>query len=168
MITWQAANYAKVLFSLGLNEDEVKESSEILLNNRELLQVLDNPVIKDKEKEAVIDKIFTKEIGDFLKVLSTNKSIGLIDNIYEEYESLILDSKNIAKAKLSYVTRPDETELVQIKDMICNKYDKAGVNLELEEDASLIGGYVITIGNTVYDKSMKGTLLELKKALARR
>lgn len=168
MITNKAYNYAKVLFLLGINEDTIKETKQLFHENHELIEALDNPVVKPSEKEAVIDLIFTKEIRSFLKVLCTNRSINLAEIIFEGYEALLLESKNIVKAKLSYVSRPDETDIQQIKDMIRNKYKKAGVILELNEDASLIGGYVLSVGNTEYDKSIKGTLLELQKTLARR
>lgn len=168
MMTQQAANYAQVLFSLGLNEESIENAKQLLLNNRELLDALDSPIIKLTEKEAVIDDIFTYEIRNFIKVLCANQNIRLIEKIFEEYENLVLYSKNIIKAQLTYVIRPDETELEKIKEMICNKYKKAGVSLKLQEDASLIGGYLLTVGNTVYDKSIKGTLLELQMALARR
>ncbi|MFU0828355.1 MAG: hypothetical protein ACFWTJ_12655 [Lachnoclostridium sp.] len=40
--------------------------------------------------------------------------------------------------------------------------------MELKEDPSLIGGFVLKVGNTEYDKSIKGTLDELQKTLVRR
>lgn len=168
MITSTAANYGKVLFSLGLREENIQNTKEILLKNSELLQVLENPSIKKSQKEAVIDTLFAKEICGFVKLLSANQCINIVNMIFEEYDNILLNSKNIMKAKLAYVTKPDETELGQIKDMICNKYNRAGVSLELQEDTSLIGGYVLMVGDTVYDKSIKGTLDELQKTLTRR
>lgn len=168
MITYRAANYANVLFSMGFTEESIHESAEILLKNKELMGVLENPSIKESQKVAVINSIFPKEIQGFLKVLCANQCIDIADMIFDEYDTILLNSKNIIKAKLSYVTRPDETELEQIKDMICNKYKKAGVSLELATDASLIGGYTLSIGDTIFDKSIKGTLEELEKTLARR
>ncbi len=168
MITSRAANYAKVLFSLGLPEDSIQKAEQILEENNDLVEALDNPVVKQQEKEAVIDDIFEKDIRSFIKLLCKNQCIGNIDRIFEAYESIDLDSRNIIKAKLSYVTRPDDTELEQIKDMMRNKYKKTGVILELQEDTSLMGGFVLSVGDTEYDKSMKGTLLELQKILARR
>lgn len=168
MITLRAANYAKVLFSMGLKEESIHESADIFRENKELMEVLENPSIKESQKDAVIHSIFPKEIQGFIKVLCANRYINIVDMIFDEYQTLFLESRNMIKGKLSYVTRPDETELGQIEDMICSKYNKAGVSLELVEDTSLIGGFTLTIGDTVYDKSIKGTLEELGKTLARR
>jgi len=168
MITSQAANYAKVLYSLGIGEESVHRAEQILTENRELVNALGNPIIKKQEKEAVVNDIFSNDIRGFINVLCNNQCIGIFDKIFEAYETIILDSKNLITAKLSYVTRPDDAEIKQIKDMVCNKYKKAGVILTLEEDTSLIGGFVLAVGDMEYDKSIKGTLSELQKALVRR
>ncbi|MGB8455852.1 MAG: ATP synthase F1 subunit delta [Anaerocolumna sp.] len=168
MMSPQAENFGKILFSLGLKEEVVLKSKKIISENFELVKALDNPVIKKEDKEAAVDNIFEKDIRSFIKVLCLNQCIGSIDKIFEAYEKIVLDSKNIIKAKLSYVTRPDETELEQIKDMLCRKYEKTGVILEMEEDTSLIGGFVLSVDNTDYDKSIKGTIEELQKTLVRR
>lgn len=168
MITWQAVNYAKVLFSLGIAENIVQNTRDVLLGSKDLMNALNNPSIKLKEKEAVIDKVFDKEICSYLKVICKNQYINMIESIFEAYDTFVLDRKNMIKASLSFITRPDDTELEQIKEMVCNKYKKAGVCLELIEDKSLIGGFVLKVEDTEYDKSIKGTLLEMQKALARR
>lgn len=167
MISVRAVNYAKVLFSMGIVEEHIYESAEIL-KNKELIEVLENPSIRNSNKWAVIQSVFPKEIQRYIKLLCDNQCIDMADMIFQEYEILNLNNKNMIKAKFTYVTRPDETEISQVKDMICSKYNKAGVSLELEEDTSLIGGFTLTVGDTIYDKSIRGNLEELGKTLARR
>jgi F-type H+-transporting ATPase subunit delta len=168
MITQQAANYAKVLFSLGIKEEVILPTKNIFLENKTLIEVFDNPVIKQEEKEAVIKAVFEEEIRRFIKLVCENKCIGIINEIFEAYEGMELASKNIIKATLTYVTKPDDTELEQIKNMVCSKYNKTGVSLKLLEDTSLIGGFVLTVGDMEYDKSIKGTLAEMQKTLVGR
>ena len=168
MISLRASNYAKVLYSLGLPENKVKVALLLLKENRELQDALTNPAVKKTEKEAVIDKLFDQEVSNFIKVLCVEQCIDLVDDILEEYEIISLAKQNKIKAKLAYVTKLDDAETKQMKDMICKKYNKAGVELELLEDASLIGGFCLTVGDTEYDRSIKGTLLELEKTLVRR
>ncbi len=168
MMTLKAATYAKVLFSLGVEEESIRKAKQILEENSELVRALENPTVKKQEKETVINDIFDKSIRSFIKVLCNHQYMEGFESIFEAYEAIVSDSKNIIKAKLSYVTRPDETELEQIKVMVCSKYKKAGVILELEEDTSLIGGYILTVGDMEYDRSMKGILSELQKTLVRR
>jgi F-type H+-transporting ATPase subunit delta len=168
MITQQSKNYAKILVSLQIKEEIVVKSKEILLNSNVLMEALENPAISKKEKETVIDQIFDKEITSFLKVLTNNKLIATFAEIMDAYEELLLEQKNILKAKLTYTVKLDEEQLEEIKTMLCQKYNKSGVYLEMEEDPSLIGGFVLYTGNTEYDKSIKGALSELQNTLIRR
>lgn len=167
-MTQRAKNYAKALFDLNLSEECVQSTKDIILSSKELVEALSNPSIKKKEKNAVIETLFEKEIRSYLKVLCENDCFDIISEIFDVYEAILLDSKNIIKATLTFVSRPEEDQLDKIKEMVCNKYNKAGVLLELKEDSSLLGGFVLTVGDTEYDKSIQGTLLSLQKALVRR
>lgn len=168
MTTLQTANFAKALFSLELPEEVVEKTKKILKDNKIITEVLENPSINRQQKEAVIDRIFDREICGFVKVLNLHGLLGYADEIFQEYDSMILERKNLLKATLFYVTKPDDDQLEQFKDVLCKKYKKTGVIMELKEDPSLIGGFVLKVGNTEYDKSIKETLDELQKTLVRR
>jgi len=164
-MTQRAINYAKALYDLNISEEVVQNTRDIILESNELFDALSNPSIKNKEKHAVIDSIFEKEIRNFLKILCDNNCVELILKIFDVYEDIVLENKNIIKATLTYVTKVDDEQIENIKEFIRNKYDKAGVLLELKEDASLIGGFILTVGDIEYDKSIKGTLSSLHKVL---
>ncbi len=165
MTSQRAINYAKVLYSLELQEETIKNTRNLLASCGELVEALENPAVKQPEKEAVIDALFEKEIYGFLKVLCENNIIGKYAEIFSAYEDIVLEQKSILKAKLTYAIKPEEEEITLIKKMLCEKYQKADVLLELEKDASLIGGYVLQIGNREFDKSIKGALSEMQKTL---
>lgn len=168
MITQCAANYATVLHSLKIAENIVMQSKEILLEHPQLINALENPSVRKEEKEAVVDAIFPVGIRNFLKIVCFYNHIDICKEIFEAYEMLLLKEENKIRAKLLYVIDFEEEELDQIKEMICNKYRKTGVVLELERDPSLIAGFVLTIDGVEYDKSIKGTLDELKQTLVGR
>jgi F-type H+-transporting ATPase subunit delta len=165
MMSERTLNYAKLLFSLELKEESINSAKEILIGSKILMNTLESPVIKMMEKEAVIDKLFDKEVSSFLKVLCKNRMIAKVTEIFSAYEGMVLEHKKILKAVLYYVVKPDDEEINQIKSMLCEKYQKTGVFLELKEDASLIGGFVLYVGDMEYDKSIKGTLLKMQKTL---
>lgn len=159
------ANYGKVLFQLSLSTEIVDRVKELLLNHKELLTALDNPSIKAKEKHAVIDRLFDAEVRNFLKVLCDNGYVSHIAEILSAYDDLVLESKNMIRATLSFVTKPSEAQLTGIKSMICKKYNKEDVLLELKEDPSLMGGFILNVGDMEYDRSVKGKLLDMQKRL---
>jgi F-type H+-transporting ATPase subunit delta len=164
-MTQHAINYAKVLFDLYIPEESIHNMAQLVLGNRELIEALSNPAIKKNEKGNVIDVVFDEEVRSFLKVLCDNECFEIIDEILEAYNAILLDSKNIIKATITFVTRPDDDQLEKIKEMVCKKYNKSGVLLELKEDSSLLGGFILSVGDMVYDKSILGTLSNLHKTL---
>ncbi len=168
MISQRSLIYAKILFSMSINEDTIHQMKQLMTGSNELRDALVNPAVKQQEKEAVINALFDNEVTGFLKVLCENNVVGLFPQIMEAYENLVLEHKNIISAKFSYAYKPSEEEIEQIKHMVCDKYNKSGVVLEMEQDDSLIGGYVLTVGHMEYNKSIKGALSEMQKALTRR
>jgi F-type H+-transporting ATPase subunit delta len=167
-MTKRADNFAKALFDMKIPEGIVEKTREIILSDKELSEALTNPAVSLSEKHHVIDALFDREIRSFLKVLCDRQGMNIISDIFAAYEKLLLDSKNMMKATFIYVVRPEEDQLEKIKDMLRKKYNKSDVILDLKEDSSLIGGFILTVGDTVYDKSLKGTLLSLSKTLVRR
>ncbi|HHV08953.1 MAG TPA: ATP synthase F1 subunit delta [Clostridiales bacterium] len=165
MISQRAVNYAQVLDSLKLDKESVEAAKKLLLGCRELMEVLESPAIKKKEKEAVLDEIFDQEMSKFLKLLCENQTVGLFAEIMEAYDEIVLEHNDMMKARLVYAVKPEEQQLKDIKAMLCEKYKKSDVFLELKEDASLIGGYVLYVGDMEYNKSIKGALSEMQKTL---
>lgn len=167
-MTQLGMNYGKALFDLNISKECVQNTKDIILNNVELMDALSNPTIKKCEKHTVIDKVFAKEIRNFLKVLCDNERMELISQIFDAFEGIVLNSKNEIKAILTFVTRPDDDQLEKIKEFLCNEFNKTGVLLQLKQDYSLLGGFVLSVGDIEYDKSIKGTLVNLHKTLVRR
>ena len=166
-MTQCAMNYAKDLFDLKINKECVQNTINIILENKELFSALSNPSINKGEKHAVIDSIFEEEIRSFLKVLSDNDCMEIIGEIFKQYQMILLERNQVIKATLSYVSKPEDEQIEEMKVMICKKYNKADVLLELKEDLSLLGGFVLSVDDMVYDKSVRGTLSSLEKTLVK-
>ena len=164
-MTERDVNYAKVLLELKLPEESIRETRILLNESNELLTALSNPSVKKREKIAVIDRLFNKEMRSFIKVLCDNAYIQNIEEIFKAYDKLALERKNMISATLSYVTKPSETQIEGIKQMICKKYNKVDVLLHLREEKSLMGGFVLKVEDTEYDKSLKGRIFDLQKTL---
>ena len=48
---------------------------------------------------------------------------------------------------------------------LCGRYGADQALIEIRHDASLLGGFILRVGNDEYDWSMKGRLDRLTKAL---
>ncbi len=160
-----AEEYGKVLFELGIGKEACRDFNEKLNNCKELYSALDNPTISKKEKHRVIDKVFNSGIVPFVKCLCDMNCISLYRDIYRTYIDLVNDSRDILTADFICVSKPDKAELDRVKAMLMKKYNKKEVILNITEDKSLIGGFILKVGDTQYDKSIKGTVNNLKRKL---
>lgn len=70
-----------------------------------------------------------------------------------------------AIAILSYVTPPTEEQMERIKAFVSKKTGNENVKIALLEDKDLQDGFVLTVGNQVYDWSRKGRLEQLEEQL---
>ncbi len=167
-MTRQAENYAKALYELKVPDVAMKKTKIILTSSKELTDALLHPEVKQSEKHRVIDAIFDHEVSGFLKVLCDHSSFEMIWQILDAFDALVLMDKKQIKAVLCYVTKPEEDQLGRMKAMLCNKYHVNEALLELKEDPSLVGGFILTVGNTIFDKSIRGALANLYASLVKR
>ena len=75
-------------------------------------------------------------------------------------------AKKIARATVYCVTEPDERQLKGLEEFVCREENAASAVIEIVKDESLIGGFIIEIGNKQYDRSLKNKLDSMKNAVA--
>ena len=103
---------------------------------------------------------------NFVKVISDNGDIALVGEMFQTYDQLVLDRENKVRATFTYVTKPDDAQVEKLKRLICKQYGKDGVELTLQEDPSLVGGFILTVGDSVLDKSLKTAILRMQRHFA--
>ncbi|MBQ9887455.1 MAG: F0F1 ATP synthase subunit alpha [Lachnospiraceae bacterium] len=73
---------------------------------------------------------------------------------------------NSLKAVISCITAPSSKQLDRIKSFLAKKYNADEISIEIKEDKSLIGGFIIRVGNDEYDWSMRNRLEQIGKQLS--
>ena len=94
-MTQTANNYGEVLFELGIKKDTVEESKRIFSLTEQLHRTLESPIISKNEKYSIIEKVFPKEIENFLKVVCDHEKMSYIDEIIEAYYKKYNEANNI-------------------------------------------------------------------------
>lgn len=159
-------SYGQALFDLKVSKEDRENASKILKESTELREALANPTISKEEKEKVIDELFSPEIRNFIKVICRNDDAPCLQEAFDYCEELIQKKKRILTGTLFYVTRPGEEQLERIKEYLKKEYQAEQVELELKEDASLIGGFILKVQDKVLDRSLRGKLEKMKQNLA--
>ncbi len=165
MIFQDAENCAKVLLSLNADENDILDAKNLWESSDELREAICANSVRMVEKYAVIDKLFPKSLTNFFKVMCEFGHIKDLSDIILAYENLVLNQKNILSAQFYYVNEPDAQTVDKFKQMLKSKYDVSDAVITLVYDESLIGGYKLKVGDTEYDKSIKGSIKALQNAL---
>ena len=167
-----AEKYAQALFELVTEENELEDIAaefaeviEIAQENEELNQVLNHPKLSYDQKKEIVNKIFKGQIStdlfNFLKLLIDKKRIEFLDEIYEEFKSLVEDQENRLEVKVTAPLELSTTQKNNLKTKLGNILDK-DITLELEIEPDLIGGLILKIGDKVIDGSIRNYLQEMK------
>ena len=164
-MTVVADNYAKVLMDMAAAAEDV-ETMRALFADKTLYEALDNPFVGRSAKHRVIDALFPAAVCNFVKVMSDNGDIALWGDMMNAYDALALEKKNMIRATFSYVTKPDDAQVEKLKARICRDYGKAGVELTLEEDPTLVGGFILAVGDSVLDKSIRTAIHKMQRHFA--
>ena len=128
----------------------------------------EDPTVSIEKKHLIIDRIFPKEIRDFLKILCDNMDFGLFDEICTAYDEL--GRKPEAKenqAQLIYVTAPTDEQLEGIKAFLAKEFHNPDMELTLKEDKSIKSGFVLRVGTREFDWSEKGRIEQLENRIAK-
>ena len=138
-----AARYAKSFLQLAFQKDVLEESvkdmqmiNDTCLASKDLILLLQSPIVKTHKKLSILEAIFKSNVSEF-----TYSFIKLVIKSVDGVDDVILDKvKAMVKATYS-----KEVEIVEVKDK------------------SLIGGFVLTIGDNQIDASISRRLAELRK-----
>lgn len=152
----KVVEYAKQLFRMGVPKSVIEETSRIFEVLPETAGQLSDATIPLEKRMSIIDSIFPTEVRDTLKVLCNDGLLSAWGEVAEEYERISNEESTKLKVHLRYVTKPEEEQLKRIREFVYNKYHSRNIEVVLEEDESLGGGFVLEVGHDQYDWSTKG------------
>ena len=161
------SEYAKTIRKLGISENILLRTDDILKSVPQIQEEFENPAVALEKKHHVIDMVFPSEIRDFLKLLCDNGDMKHWGEILKARQNTVTEKKDGFLVRLRYVTKPDEAQLRGLQAFVQKHYQDSGeISFEMEEDASIGGGFILEAGNEVYDWSTKGRLQQFQEKLS--
>jgi len=171
-----ASRYAKAFLDLakeqGMLDKVYNDLSYVhadITGNRELQLFIKSPVIKGGDKKKVFDQLYSDKLSDitsgYIRLLVAKGRESHLPSIITSFVEMYNEIKGIA-----HVTITSATELSVADESILTAKLKAAtgakeIKMEKKTDSSLIGGFVIHMGDRVYDASVSHKLHKLKKQL---
>ncbi|TNE82145.1 MAG: ATP synthase F1 subunit delta [Bacteroidetes bacterium] len=169
-----ASRYASSL--LGLAEEQGKldavqndmqQFKSACEGSRELVNMLKSPIVTPALKRQVLDKTFGsfQDLSKlFLQTVVRKGREAYLPMIASEYLAQYNEKKNIAKAVVTTANPINADMVAKIKKELEVKTGKT-IEIETQVDASIIGGLVVRINDSLFDASIANSLKKIKKEL---
>ncbi len=170
-----ASRYAKALLSLAEENqvmDEAYKSMNVIEDvfgkYREIKIVLKSPVIRESKKINIIKNVFSGRVNDFilkyLLIITRKKRSFLIEPIVFEYKRLHKLKHNIESVIVITAHEIDDDIREKVLKVAKRITDKE-IEFHNKIDPSIIGGFILKIGDYYYDSSMRRSLINMRKKL---
>jgi len=172
MASRAAVRYAKAVLELAKDQksadavnDDMKLISNTISDSKDLSEMLHNPVVRSSVKKSVLNKVFkntnTITTGLFDTLIS-NKRLSILEDVAIKYTHLYDELKGTEVAQVTTavpLTKELEKKVqVKIKELI-------GKEAEIKNtvDQSILGGFILRIGDIQYNASIANKLNRLKR-----
>ncbi|MFD2246921.1 ATP synthase F1 subunit delta [Pontibacter ruber] len=167
-----ASRYAKSLIELaeekGVLEQvhaDMKLFTKVLAGNRDFYLMLRNPIIKSDKKLAVINAVFAGKVQPmtemFFQIVARKNRESLLEFIATEFEKQYNLIKGIQRAQVVSAAPLAPALRDELGSRLAAQTGKT-IQLEESVDPSLIGGFVLRVGDKQFDSSVRNNLRKLK------
>ena len=153
--------------------DSVKRDVEgvvaTLAQSAELLAFLSNPLIGGEVQASALRELFNGKVGDltlnFLQLMGGRGRGGIIAAALKGFLELLAEREGVVGAEVSSAVELSSQQLEKLQERL-EKYTGRKVCLETRVDASVRGGVIARVGDTVFDGSVNTHLERLRQRLA--
>ncbi len=167
-----AIRYAKAVLSLASDQntadtvnDDMKLITETIANSKDLNDTLKSPVVSSAIKKSVLVEVFknsSKTTLSLINTLTTNKRIDILGDVALKYNELFDQSRGIELATVTTaIALTDDLK----KQVLAKAKALTGKDVEVENiiDESILGGFILRVGDIQYNASIANQLGKLKR-----
>jgi F-type H+-transporting ATPase subunit delta len=171
-----ATPYARALFDFSGEKNimhqitaDFQNLDVFLEEASELTEYLNNPVVRQEAKREILNKTVKSQINTetfkFLMVLVERDRINLLRAVISNYLDLVYQTASIKMIEVSTAsgfTNAQKDSLIEKLKELTNARE---IRLVINEDPSLIGGFLIKTESKIIDFTIKNQLQQLAKHL---
>ena len=167
-----AIRYAKAVLSLASDQksadvvnNDMKLIAETIVGSKDLSNTLKSPVVSSAIKKSVLVEVFknsNKTTLSLIDTLMTNNRIDILGDVAIKYNQLFDQSKGIELATVTTaIALTDDLK----KQVLAKAKELTGKDVEVENiiDESILGGFILRVGDTQYNASISNQLNKLKR-----
>jgi F-type H+-transporting ATPase subunit delta len=168
-----ASRYVKSLLGLAVEKDVLEQVhndmllfSKVVAENRDFVLMLNSPIIKHDKKRDILEILFKSKVNpltmSILDIVTRKNREPLLPAIAREFHNAYNEYKGICKATITTAIPLDPKLRMEFEGMVKKLSDKKQVELIEKIDLTMIGGFVLNVGDRQIDASLKNKLKALK------
>jgi F-type H+-transporting ATPase subunit delta len=167
-----AIRYAKAILDIAQTSgkadavnNDMKSIVTAVSESSDLKDFLTSPIIKIEVKKSALSEIFSNvqnETNSLFHLLFENKRFEILEAIAIQYNKLFDESNGIEVAKVTTafpITVELETKVLAKIAEFSNKK----ITIQNIVDPTIIGGFILRVGDQQYNASVANKLSELKR-----
>lgn len=158
------ANKSDVVF------EDMKAVQATLEGSKELRTVLQSPVVKAEDKKEALVKIFANNSDvtkGLIQTLTSNKRISLLGGVAASYVDLYNASKGVQVATVTTAVAITPVIEAKVLSKVKEMTGSENVTIENTVDESIIGGFILRVGDLQYNASIANQLGSLKREFSK-
>jgi F-type H+-transporting ATPase subunit delta len=169
-----ARPYANAVFDQATEEGDLEQWSSLLkilsqfIRDPQMRLILSSPKISHDQLLKLVSELVGQQISktgtNFIKVLIRANRLGYVTQIFELFEKRRAEAEGRMEISVVSAFELDAAQENRISESMGKRLGKK-VSILSTVDKSLIGGMVITAGDSVIDASLRGRLKELRNSL---
>ncbi|MCO5249659.1 MAG: ATP synthase F1 subunit delta [Chitinophagales bacterium] len=171
-----ARRYVKAFFDESMsknNVEQVNQDMELVnqatSSSRDLRVFLSNPIIKSNVKMSALKEIFSDKISSdtyaLIQLLINNNRIGNLGDVARLFKDYYNEHKNILEVTVTTATALDKATEELVVKTIHSKVGEKEIIIHPIVDKSILGGFIIDLGNKIYDLSVRNRLSNIANQL---
>ena len=173
-----ARRYARALFALADEtgavtqiRGELAQIAALFGSDPALRNALFRPLHPVAERRAVLRSVcerlsLSAIVKNFFAYAIDQRRLIDFDAIRAEFESLADAAAGLVKARVTAAAPLDDAQRARLQSALAARTGR-NVELDVSVDPSLIGGAVASVGNVVFDGSLRTQLQQLRDTLSR-
>jgi ATP synthase F1 delta subunit len=151
--------------------EELKAFAGLIEENKQLKLLFAGQIFSEAEKGKAFDALtpklnFNANTAKYLKIIIVQGHLFAIKEVITATIDAYNDKQKKATAIVISSVALDSTNTERLKKALKKMTDRE-VTIENETDESLLGGFIVKVGSTIFDSSVKGQLRLLKAELMR-
>jgi F-type H+-transporting ATPase subunit delta len=173
-----ASRYAKSLIDISIEhnclEDILQDMqlvNTICQQNSDFVAMMRSPIIKADKKTSIIDAIFSSKVtklsNSFFKLLINKGREQNIDEIATAFIAQYRHYKNMRFVKLTTASAVHTSVVETLQAKLSNLFAGSSIHIETAIDPSLLGGFVLDMGDKQMDASVARDLNDIKKQFSK-